>query len=135
ARARGGRPLCRSRHATRGRSRGDTPAAAGCSAPSCGSVDIDSSHVGERCLLVNPLLVEQRRVLKNRQRARSEGNSEAGMGRLEVAKVTTFQSIGVRARTADLLRAGDITEPNTVQRETIPALLARRDCVLEAPTG
>jgi ATP-dependent RNA helicase RhlE len=47
----------------------------------------------------------------------------------------TFQSIGVRARTTDVLRASDITQPNTVQRQTIPALLAGRDCVLEAPTG
>ena len=49
--------------------------------------------------------------------------------------MTTFQSIGVRSRTADVLLAGGISEPNTVQREAIPPLLQRRDCVLEAPTG
>jgi superfamily II DNA/RNA helicase len=49
--------------------------------------------------------------------------------------LTTFSSIGVRPRTADVLLKNDISEPNTVQREAIPALLQRRDCVLQAPTG
>jgi len=37
--------------------------------------------------------------------------------------LTTFSSIGVRPRTADVLLKNDISEPNTVQREAIPALL------------
>ena len=47
----------------------------------------------------------------------------------------TFESIGVRARTAATLLAAGISEPNTVQREALPPLLSRRDCVIEAPTG
>ena len=47
----------------------------------------------------------------------------------------TFQSIGVRPRTAATLLAGGIHEPNAVQRAAIPILLNGRDCVIEAPTG
>ncbi|HEV3274625.1 MAG TPA: DEAD/DEAH box helicase, partial [Candidatus Dormibacteraeota bacterium] len=49
--------------------------------------------------------------------------------------MTTFESIGVRPRTSAALRGHGFTEPNTVQQEAIPPLLARRDCVIEAPTG
>ena len=47
----------------------------------------------------------------------------------------TFQSIGVRARTAESLGAAAYTTPNSVQREAIPPLLAGNDCVIQAPTG
>ena len=47
----------------------------------------------------------------------------------------TFQSIGVRPRTADVLRKNGLAEPNTVQKAAIPPLLEGRDCTLEAPTG
>ena len=47
----------------------------------------------------------------------------------------TFQSIGVRARTAATLLAAGISDPNSVQREALPPLLDRNDCVIEAPTG
>jgi ATP-dependent RNA helicase DeaD len=49
--------------------------------------------------------------------------------------VTTFESIGVRPRTSAALGQSGFTEPNTVQQEAIPPLLARHDCVIEAPTG
>ena len=49
--------------------------------------------------------------------------------------MTTFESIGVRPRTSAALRENGFTEPNTVQQEAIPPLLARQDCVIEAPTG
>jgi ATP-dependent RNA helicase RhlE len=49
--------------------------------------------------------------------------------------VTTFESIGVRPRTSAALGQSGFTEPNTVQQEAIPPLLARQDCVIEAPTG
>jgi ATP-dependent RNA helicase RhlE len=49
--------------------------------------------------------------------------------------VTTFESIGVRPRTSKALGEHDFTAPNTVQQEAIPPLLARQDCVIEAPTG
>jgi len=49
--------------------------------------------------------------------------------------VTTFETIGVRPRTSKALGEHGFTEPNTVQREAIPPLLARQDCVIEAPTG
>lgn len=47
----------------------------------------------------------------------------------------TFQAIGVRPRTAGSLLRNSISEPNAVQRAAIPVLLARGDCVIEAPTG
>lgn len=47
----------------------------------------------------------------------------------------TFQGIGVRARTAAALAAAGYTTPNAVQRDAIPPLLARNDCVIQAPTG
>ena len=53
----------------------------------------------------------------------------------EVTTVTTFESIGVRPRTSAALSENGFTEPNTVQQEAIPPLLARQDCVIEAPTG
>ena len=49
--------------------------------------------------------------------------------------MTTFESIGVRPRTSAALNQNGFTEPNTVQQEAIPPLLARHDCVIEAPTG
>ncbi len=47
----------------------------------------------------------------------------------------TFTELGVRTRTLDFLNRLGITEPNPVQLQAIPALLAGRDAVIEAPTG
>ena len=47
----------------------------------------------------------------------------------------TFEAIGVRSRTSDVLLRDGIREPNAVQRRVIPVLLAGADCVIEAPTG
>jgi ATP-dependent RNA helicase RhlE len=49
--------------------------------------------------------------------------------------VTSFETIGVRPRTSTVLAENGFREPNTVQQEAIPPLLARQDCVMEAPTG
>ncbi|MEA2637501.1 MAG: box helicase, partial [Chloroflexota bacterium] len=49
--------------------------------------------------------------------------------------MTTFAAIGVRPRTSAVLGENGFKEPNTVQQEAIPPLLARQDCVMEAPTG
>ncbi len=49
--------------------------------------------------------------------------------------MTTFAELGVRPRTLQSLTRHDIHEPLAVQAEAIPALLKRRDVVMEAPTG
>jgi superfamily II DNA/RNA helicase len=49
--------------------------------------------------------------------------------------VTSFEEIGVPARAAQALQLQGIITPNPVQREAIPALLAGRDTVIQAPTG
>jgi superfamily II DNA/RNA helicase len=47
----------------------------------------------------------------------------------------SFAESGVSPRTSAALEAQGITEPVRVQAEAIPALLAGRDVVMEAPTG
>ncbi len=47
----------------------------------------------------------------------------------------TFQSIGVRSRTAEALTAAGYETPNPVQQDAIPQLLRGCDCVIDAPTG
>ncbi|MGH7686481.1 MAG: DEAD/DEAH box helicase [Candidatus Dormibacteria bacterium] len=47
----------------------------------------------------------------------------------------TFENVGVRTRTAASLSAAGFTTPNSVQCDAIPPLLARNDCVIQAPTG
>ena len=49
--------------------------------------------------------------------------------------MTTFADIGVRPRTSTVLGEHGFKEPNTVQQEAIPPLLASQDCVMEAPPG
>ena len=49
--------------------------------------------------------------------------------------MTSFEDVGVRARTAESLAAVQITMPNAVQSAAIPPLLARSDVVIESPTG
>jgi ATP-dependent RNA helicase RhlE len=49
--------------------------------------------------------------------------------------LTTFAELGVRARTLEPLTRQNIREPLAVQAAAIPALLQRRDVVMEAPTG
>jgi ATP-dependent RNA helicase RhlE len=49
--------------------------------------------------------------------------------------LTTFAELGVRARTLETLTRQNIREPLAVQAAAIPALLQRRDVVMEAPTG
>jgi ATP-dependent RNA helicase RhlE len=49
--------------------------------------------------------------------------------------VTTFAELGVRPRTLESLTRQGIHEPLAVQAATIPALLRRKDAVIEAPTG
>ncbi len=47
----------------------------------------------------------------------------------------TFAEAGVSARVLDALARQDITKPNPVQSESIPALLDGRDVVIQSPTG
>jgi ATP-dependent RNA helicase RhlE len=49
--------------------------------------------------------------------------------------LTTFAELGVRARTLERLTRQNIRKPLAVQAAAIPALLQRRDVVMEAPTG
>ena len=49
--------------------------------------------------------------------------------------MTTFAELGVRPRTLDALTRQNINTPLAVQAATIPALLRRRDVVIEAPPG
>jgi len=49
--------------------------------------------------------------------------------------VTTFAELGVRPRTLETLTRQKILDPLAVQAAAIPALLRRRDVVMEAPTG
>ncbi len=49
--------------------------------------------------------------------------------------MTTFADLGVRPRTLESLNRRGITAPKNVQTEALPALLERRDTVIEAPTG
>ena len=49
--------------------------------------------------------------------------------------MNSFEDIGAPLRAAQALRAQGITTPNPVQLAAIPALLERRDVVIEAPTG
>ena len=47
----------------------------------------------------------------------------------------TFAEAGVNARVLASLTRQKITSPNDVQSESIPALLAGRDVVIQSPTG
>jgi len=47
----------------------------------------------------------------------------------------TFAEAGVNARVLASLSRQKITSPNDVQSESIPALLAGRDVVIQSPTG
>jgi superfamily II DNA/RNA helicase len=49
--------------------------------------------------------------------------------------MTSFAELGVRTRTLESLSRSGITDPNAVQREALPGLLAAGDAVIEAPTG
>jgi ATP-dependent RNA helicase RhlE len=49
--------------------------------------------------------------------------------------MNSFEDVGAPLRAAQALRAQGITTPNPVQLAAIPALLERRDVVIEAPTG
>lgn len=49
--------------------------------------------------------------------------------------MTTFDGLGVRARTVTNLTRHRISAPNAVQSDAIPPLLAGQDVVIEAPTG
>ena len=49
--------------------------------------------------------------------------------------MTTFAELGVRPHTLETLTRQKILDPLAVQAAAIPALLRRRDVVMEAPTG
>ena len=49
--------------------------------------------------------------------------------------MTTFADLGVRPRTVETLTRQNILDPLAVQAAAIPALLRRRDLVMQAPTG
>ena len=47
----------------------------------------------------------------------------------------TFVEAGISPRTLAALARQNITSPNRVQSESIPALVAGRDVVIQSPTG